>query len=257
MSRFSCLLDFSLFLGSMLGTAGAAIAQGTHSTSLPSEARPSTWSLDTVSGEVLRLREVGMTRRDQPTTLILLATDRLKTMVLDLGPAKQSRSLRIHPGDHISIRGEIIDMGDYPLMKAAKVWKNGQLARIRRTKSDKLFEPDAYARYLRDPRIDGIADAYEYDSLFDDAVNPSRDLNPLTRNPPDTLRRPVNVDAYDDDRDVPGYWERNDALDADFLDPWRDDDRPFDADPYRFDSYLPFSPRYGTYPPGVIEFDPF
>jgi hypothetical protein len=201
--------------------------------------------LPLLAGEVMRVRTVWKDHEQRRIKLVLLWTESFGNVVVDLGAENQTKDIGIRNGSEIAVRGNIIDMGDYELLKAREVWNDGRTATIPRPPRSHPYRPDSNTRNFRKMQKKGVYDPRYYDNFYDKAMIPERgDADPYDLNdadgehslsawwgPPDP--QVGNPDALLNLPEILGDDEPY----------WADPYRRFDPHPYGYAPYPPYFPR--------------
>lgn len=90
----------------------------------------------TASGRVVRTKKVGVRGARIEHLVVLLRTERGRTAAVDLGPVKRLDRVKIATGDRLVTTGDVIAVGDRPILMARSLQKDGKTKRIDRRRSD-------------------------------------------------------------------------------------------------------------------------
>lgn len=86
----------------------------------------------TLRGEVLRKKRVQISGENITHQVVLLETDRGERHIVDLGPERNLRQVRIQPGQQLTVRGEQATVGQQRVVKADRLRADGRTIRIQR-----------------------------------------------------------------------------------------------------------------------------
>jgi hypothetical protein len=88
-----------------------------------------------VRGQVIRTKDVQVRQQGQnvgKNKVVMLETQDGQRLIVDLGSTKDAQRMNIQSGDQISVRGEIVRIGDRPVLMARQVQAQGQTMQVQR-----------------------------------------------------------------------------------------------------------------------------
>ena len=88
-----------------------------------------------VSGQVLSSKSVQVRQQGQnvgKNMVVMLETQDGQRVIVDLGPSKNLQDVNIQQGDQISARGQLVRIGDRPVLLAEQVRAQGQNRQVQR-----------------------------------------------------------------------------------------------------------------------------
>lgn len=91
------------------------------------------------SGRVTGLKRVGLRGTDAKHVVVMLETGQNRRGIVDLGAAKDLRELKLQRGDRISVKGNVLGIGDRRVLMADQVSHGEQTVEIDRTLTSRML----------------------------------------------------------------------------------------------------------------------